>query len=109
MEMYNYHNHRERKRDLQERREYVKRTYVGIPEGWGSALLVTAKTTKQSRMRMEAMALNNRRRKKRTCPFIQQYTMPIGGTCRNVRSLIVMLLALNLVNVNQVGQLPVRN
>jgi hypothetical protein len=85
---------------------------MGIPEGWGSALPVTAKTTKQSRMRMEAMALDNRRKKNRMCPFIHQYTMPIGGTCRNVRSLIVMMLALNLVNdstSHQVGQLPVPN
>jgi hypothetical protein len=97
--MYNCHNHRERKGDRQKRRGRVRRTYVGIPEGWGSALLVTEKTTKQSRMRMETMALDNRRKKNRMCPFIDQYTMAIGGTCRNVRSLIMMLLALNLVNV----------
>jgi hypothetical protein len=36
MEMYNCHNHKEKKRDRQEIGEYVKRMYGDIPEGWGS-------------------------------------------------------------------------
>jgi hypothetical protein len=59
-------SHREKRaRQEASRRDYETRTYVGIPEGWGSALLVAAKMAKQNRAGMEGMTLTNGHGRKR--------------------------------------------
>ncbi|KIM81640.1 hypothetical protein PILCRDRAFT_498339 [Piloderma croceum F 1598] len=55
--------------------------------------------TKQSRVGIEGMALNNRHGEEQMCPFIQECTMPVGNICQILLSLILMLLALNRVYV----------